>query len=118
MTYDYPLLEPLISTEYLNIASISDIACMKLSTIMQRSALKDYVDLYEIMKIYSLEQLILFAKKKYPMIDSTVILKSLSYLEDIIDEPLIYKNEKLKPSLDVLKHFFQNEVKKYINKII
>lgn len=118
MTYDYPLLEPLISTEYLNIASISDIACMKLSTIMQRSALKDYVDLYEIMKIYSLEQLILFAKKKYPMIDSTVILKSLSYLEDIIDEPLIYKNEKLKPSLDVLKQFFQDEVKKYINKIL
>ena len=118
MTYDYPLLEPLISTEYLNIASISDIACMKLSTIMQRSALKDYVDLYEIMKIYSLEQLILFAKKKYPMIDSPVILKSLSYLEDIIDEPLIYKNEKLKPSLDVLKQFFQDEVKKYINKIL
>lgn len=98
--------------------SIPDIACMKLSTIMQRSALKDYVDLYEIMKIYSLEQLLLFMKKKYPMIDSTVILKSLSYLEDIIDEPLIYKDEKSKPSLGNLKQFFQNEVKKYVKKII
>ena len=118
MTYDYPLLNSLIQTEFLNIASIQDIACMKLSAIMQRSALKDYADLYEIMKIYSLEQLLLFAKKKYPMIDSTVILKSLSYLEDIIDEPLIYKDEKLIPSLITLKQFFQNEVKKYINKII
>lgn len=118
MTYGYDLLNPLISTEYMNIASIPDIACMKLSTIMQRSALKDYVDLYEIMKIYTLEQLLSFTKKKYPMIDSTVILKSLSYLEDIIDEPLIYYDEKLKPSLDILKQFFQSEVKKYINEII
>src|SRR3989339_1322378 len=118
MTYDYSVVSPFISTEYLNIASIPDIACMKLSTIMQRSALKDYVDLYEIMKIYTLEQLLSFAKKKYPMIDSTIILKSLSYLEDIVDEPLIYKNEELKPSINVLKQFFQNEVKKYINKIL
>jgi len=118
MTYEYDLLNPLISTEYINIASIPDIACMKLSTIMQRSALKDYVDLYEILKIYSLEELLLFAKKKYSIIDSTVILKSLSYFEDIIDEPLIYQDEKNKPSLPVLKHFFQNEVKKYIEKII
>jgi hypothetical protein len=118
MTYDYPLLCPLISTEFLNIVSISDIACMKLSTIMQRSALKDYVDLYEIMKIYSLKQLLSFTKKKYSVIDSTVILKSLSYLEDIADEPLIYKDQKLKPTLSALKQFFQNEVKKYINKII
>jgi len=118
ITYDYLLLEPLILTEYINIASIPDIACMKLSAIMQRCALKDYVDLYEIMKKYSLEQLLSYAKKKYPMIDSTVILKSLSYLEDIIDEPLIYKDEKLKPTLITLKQFFKDEVRKHINKII
>ncbi|MDO8609832.1 MAG: nucleotidyl transferase AbiEii/AbiGii toxin family protein [bacterium] len=118
MTYDYELLNPLISTDYIDVASIPDIACMKLSAIMQRSALKDYADLYEIMKIYSLEQLLSFAKKKYPVIDSTVILKSLSYLEDIIDEPLIYQDEKLKPSLSDLKQFFRNEVKGHINKII
>ncbi len=117
-TYDYELLNSLISTDYMNIASIPDIACMKLSAIMQRSALKDYVDLYEIMKVYSLEQLLSFTKKKYPVIDSMVILKSLSYLEDIIDEPLIYRDEKLKPSLTTLKQFFHGEVKRYINKII
>lgn len=118
MTYDYELLNPIISSDYISLASIPDIACMKLSAIMQRSALKDYVDLYEIMKIYQLEQLLLFAKKKYPVIDSTVILKSLSYLEDIVDEPLIYRDEKTKPSLKVLKQFFQGEIKKYLNKII
>ena len=118
MTYNYELINPLILTEYLKIASIPDIACMKLSAIMQRSALKDYIDLFEIMKIFSLEQLLFFAKKKFPMIDETVILKSLSYLDDLIDEPLIYKNNQTKPSLNILKQFFQNEVKKYLKKII
>lgn len=118
MTYEYKLIDPLFSTEYLNIASIPDIACMKLSAIMQRSALKDYVDLYEIMKIYTLPQLLTFAKKKYPTIDSTVILKSLSYLDDIIDEPLIYQVGQLKPQIDILKLFFQKEVKRYMSAII
>ena len=70
------------------------------------------------MKIYPLEQLLLFTKRKYPTIDSTVILKSLSYLEDIIDEPLIYPTGQRKPQLDILKLFFQEEVKKYIRTII
>lgn len=118
MTYEYKLINPLITMDYMNIASVPDIACMKLSAIMQRSALKDYVDLYEIMKIYPLEQLLLFTKKKYPTIDSTVILKSLSYLEDIIDEPLIYQVGQTKPQLDTLKLFFQEEVKKYMSSII
>ena len=118
MTYGYELINPLITMDYMNIASIPDIACMKLSAIMQRSALKDYVDLYEIMKTFSLKQLLLFTKKKYPTIESTVILKSLSYLEDIIDEPLIYPTGQTKPQLKILKLFFQDEVKKYMSSII
>ena len=115
--FDFFSRQP-FATDYLNVASIPDIACMKLSTIMQRCALKDYVDLYEIMKIYSLTQLLSFAKKKYPVIDSTVILKSLTYLDDITDEPLQYQTGQKKPQLDVLKIFFQNEVKKYMSSII
>jgi predicted nucleotidyltransferase component of viral defense system len=118
MTYEYELINPLIKTEYMNIASVPDIACMKLSAIMQRSALKDYVDLYEIMKIYSLEKLLSFAKKKYPTIDSTVVLKSLSYLDDIVDEPLIYQGGYSKPQLNAFKLFFQTEVKRYMSTII
>jgi len=118
ITYEYELINPLIITDYMNIASVPDIACMKLSAIMQRSALKDYVDLYEIMKIYPLETLLSFTKKKFPTIDSTVVLKSLSYLDDIIDEPLIYQVGQSKPQLNVLKLFFQGEVKKYVSTII
>lgn len=118
MTCEYKLIDSLIETEYMNIASIPDIACMKLSAIMQRSTLKDYVDLYEIMKIYRLEKLLSFAKTKYPTIDSTVILKSLSYLDDIEDEPLIYQASQTKPQISELKLFFHNEVKHYINGLL
>ena len=118
MTYNYPLINPLVASEFMNIASVPDIACMKLSAIMQRSTLKDYVDLYEIMKMYPLEQLLSFSKSKFPTIDSTVILKSLSYLEDIVDEPLIYPAGQLKPQLSELKLFFQGAVKKYMSSLL
>lgn len=117
MTYRYELISPLMITDFLKIASIPDIACMKLSAIMQRSALKDYVDLYEIMKMYPLPQLITFAKQKYPTIDSFVILKSLAYLNDVVDEPLIYHKGQTKLPLDILKLFFENEVKKYMDSV-
>jgi hypothetical protein len=91
---------------------------MKLSAIMQRSALKDYVDLYEIMKTHPIEQLISFSKKKYPTIDSTVVLKSLSYLDDITDVPLMHKLEQTKPQIEDLKNFFQKEVKRYLISLI
>lgn len=41
MTYSYPLIEAIVKTDHISLASVPDIACMKLSTIMQRSALKD-----------------------------------------------------------------------------
>lgn len=117
MTYPYAMIKPPIKSDYLFLASVPDIACMKLSTIMQRSALKDYVDLYEIMQKYSLKQLLGFVKLKYKNIDSTVVLKALSYLEDIQEEPLIYQSPFKQPSLSVLKLFFQNAITLYLKKI-
>lgn len=111
------MIKPPIKSDYLLLASVPDIACMKLSTIMQRSALKDYVDLYEIMQKYSLKQLLGFVKLKYKNIDSTVVLKALSYLEDIREEPLIYKQPFNQPSLSALKLFFQNAITLYLKKI-
>ena len=43
-------LEPLRETEHIHLASLTDIGCMKLSALLGRSVLKDYVDLYAICK--------------------------------------------------------------------
>lgn len=110
-TYPYPLLKPLLSTEYFQIASLEDIGCMKLSAISSRSLLKDYVDLYFITQTIPLNVLLELAATKFPNLDSNLLLKSLVYFDDIIDEPIIFKEEH-KVSQDEIQHYFVQEVQK------
>jgi predicted nucleotidyltransferase component of viral defense system len=44
--YGYPLVAPLIKKEGLRLASIEDIALMKLDALLSRAARKDFYDLY------------------------------------------------------------------------
>jgi len=91
-TYKYPLLKKPLNEKYLKIASVEDIACMKLSAVVGRATKKDYVDLYFILQRTDLKQLLKLADKKYPSLDSNLILKSLVYFKDIENEPIKYKN--------------------------
>lgn len=111
--YPYMLIEELIQSEYITLASILDIASMKLSAITGRATTKDYVDLYYIMHKYPLKQLLTSASKKYPTLDQNLILKSLVYFEDIEEEPLLFKAGK-EISLGRIKQFLQQEVKSLI----
>lgn len=110
--YDHKLLYGLNKVEYFDIASVRDIACMKFSAILSRSLEKDYVDLYFIMKIFSLNDLLLDFKEKYPTIDIALVLKSLTYFEDVLEEPIIFK-EGHGVSFEVVKTFLKEEVKRF-----
>ena len=113
--YPYPLLEPLITEKYLNLASIRDIACMKLSAIVNRSVQKDYVDLYFILQQYPLSELLQSARKKFPEIETNLIIKSLVYFDDLNEEPINFKNNQ-DVSLNRIKHFLRQTVKNYLSK--
>lgn len=112
-THTYPLLVPLINGEYCAIASIQDIACMKILAIVNRSTTKDYVDLYYIFQQFSLEEILDMTQKKYSHLDQNIILKSLVYFDDIIDEPIIFKNDK-SVSMSQIKEAFTALVKDHI----
>ncbi len=112
-THTYPLLLPLTNGEYCAIASIQDIACMKILAIVNRSTTKDYVDLYYIFQQFSLDEVLHLTQKKYPHLDTNIILKSLVYFDDIIDEPIIFKNDK-SVSVSQIKEVFTTLVKNYI----
>jgi len=58
VTYPYKRLEPGKIVENFTIDSLSDIATNKLLTIIQRSAVKDFVDLYFLLKKYTVWDLI------------------------------------------------------------
>ena len=124
-SYKYPLLNKLIDEPYLKLASMDDIACMKLSAITSRSTLKDYVDLYFILQTKRnngfpiksgmaegtiLSKLLNLLPKKFPELDTNLILKSLVYFDDLTDEKIIFRNNN-NVSLSELKKFFQKIVK-------
>lgn len=93
-SYPYPLLFPTIEFETMQIASLEDIACMKLSAIVSRATNKDYVDLYFILQKISLYELLSLAKRKFTDLDENLILKSLVYFDDVAREPLQFLPEK------------------------
>lgn len=91
MTYEYPMLEVLAEEPAFKIASVRDIAAMKLSALVSRATTKDYVDIFFILKERSLATLLEDAAAKYPELDTNLILKSLVYFDDIVDEPLVFQ---------------------------
>ena len=80
--YPYPILEPLLETEFLNLVSVPDIAAMKLVAISQRGVRRDFLYLYVIAKKHGLDSVFAWSKKKFSQFDLHVGLKSLTYFED------------------------------------
>ncbi len=88
VSYRYPfLIEPLLE-DGLKLATIPDIAAMKLAAITGRGSKKDFIDLYFILKIYSLPELFEFYQAKYPDGSDFLVFKSLTYFEDAEIEPM------------------------------
>ena len=109
-SYKYKLLKRTIKEECLSLASIEDIACMKLSAILSRAANKDYIDLYYIFKKHSFEEILNLCEKKFADIDINLILKSLVYFDDVELEPIVFKHEN-QIEFDEVKRFLIQLVK-------
>ncbi len=113
LTYQYPLAESLLNETHFRVASVLDIGCMKLSAITSRSVLKDFVDLYFILKQYSLSTLLATIEKVTPALDHAIVLKSLIYFDDVTIEPILFTKES-EVNFDVIKEYLLSRVKEYI----
>ncbi|MBS3920107.1 MAG: nucleotidyl transferase AbiEii/AbiGii toxin family protein [Deltaproteobacteria bacterium] len=85
LEYRYPLLKPLIfySEDLCQIASLEDLACMKLSAIAQRGSKKDFLDVYALgLRRISLKNMVQLYQKKYSVQDTAHILYGLSFFDD------------------------------------
>lgn len=80
--YAYPLLKPLVRTEYLDLLSIQDIASMKIIAIVQRGTKRDFVDVYYLLKRLGLHSMVKFTEQKYPVFNRYIGLRALTYFED------------------------------------
>ncbi|PIV02078.1 hypothetical protein COS55_00635 [Candidatus Shapirobacteria bacterium CG03_land_8_20_14_0_80_40_19] len=84
--YKYPLIDKLVKFESILLASFADIAAMKLIAVYQRPAKRDYIDIYFLLKIFTLKEMFSFVKKKYPNFNQYFALRALTYFEDLKDE--------------------------------
>jgi hypothetical protein len=82
--YGFPLVAPLIEIENLRLASVEDIALMKLDALLSRAARKDFYDLYFICQKISLRQLFDLAPQKYSNVRDFEVqtVKRLVYFEN------------------------------------
>jgi hypothetical protein len=103
--YDYPLLQPTtLFPEYgFSLASLDDIAAMKLAAIASRGSRKDFVDLYFLFKFYRpLEDCLNLYQKKFESRDIGHVIRSLVYFE----------NAELEPDVFMVKPFSWEDIKR------
>lgn len=111
--YPYKLLKGLVKTRYINLASLEDIAAMKMIAIIQRGIQRDFIDLYYLIKRLGLARIFQSAKKKYPPFNKYTGLQAIAYFGDA-DVSLERKLTLLEPlSWREIKDFIIDEAKKF-----
>ena len=102
--YDYPLLQPnVLCPEYnVYLASLDDIASMKLSAVAARGLRKDFIDLYFLFKNHRpLEEYLKRYQNKFKTRDIGYIIRSLVYFE----------NAELEPEVQMIKSVSWSDLK-------
>jgi len=93
VTYNYPWLDDEITTDGIRMATTKDIAAMKISAIGSRGAKKDFYDLYFLLEIYSIHQILSFFSQKYNITNTFHYIQSLVYFDDAekTEQPKTFK---------------------------
>lgn len=111
--YPYELLRPPIDLEFSRLASLEDIAAMKVLAISQRGLQRDFIDLYYLANMFGLDKILDFAQKKYPAFDRYNALKALVYFDDAQTESGRARVAVLKPlSWPKVKAYFIGQVRR------
>lgn len=112
--YRYGLIHQIGELEGVRMASIPDIAAMKLNVISRRGVKKDYWDFAELLKLYSVDEMLNFYAEKHKTTDIAHIIRSLVYFEvaEYSDHPMTL-NEM---TWEKAKKMIQEKVKDYIKR--
>jgi predicted nucleotidyltransferase component of viral defense system len=90
LEYHYQLLQPLVNWEEGNcyLASLDDLACMKLAAIAQRGSRKDFIDIFVLIQRYKpLSELLMLYQKKYLIENIVPVMMGLVYFDDAEGDP-------------------------------
>lgn len=90
LEYRYPLLHGLESlpADGCSLASLDDLACMKLAAAAQRGARKDFIDIYALALHHcALAEMLALYRQKYGVADTVHVLRGLTYFDEADTEP-------------------------------
>jgi len=111
--YPFPVISKFIEHQGIKIAPPLEIASMKAYALGRRATLKDYIDLYFVLKekVNSLEKVIAFSEKKYGSeFDPRLFLEQLIYLKDVEEIEIEFLKERV--IMSDIEKFFEGEVRK------
>lgn len=99
---------------YINIATISIIAVLKLSALAQRNTIRDYYDLYCIAKYHiNLKEIIKNTQQLNPNLSPITYTETLSYTKDIVENNIEnYLNPKESMTKQELGEYFSVALRK------
>lgn len=88
VNYRYEWLRPTLDVDNMRMAALEDIAAMKLNAVSGRGSRKDFIDIYAMLKNYSIKEMMGFYSEKY--YDGSVfqVRKSLTYFHDADQEAM------------------------------
>lgn len=89
--YGYELMKPLLSAEGIALASVTDIALMKMDALLSRASRKDFHDLYAICQRMTLREIFDLAPRKYPSVrdfEAQVTRHMIAFERAEVESPL------------------------------
>jgi len=98
ISHQYGLVSEIDVLDGVRMVSLLDIAAMKLNAIFNNGTrLKDYSDMYALLEIYSLDQVLEACAQKYPDLNVPMVKNSLIHFGDIdFSDPIKYVGEEIK----------------------
>ena len=110
INYSYPWLHQANKADDLRLASIEDIAAMKLAAIAGRGTRKDFIDIHFLLRQFSLQEMLDLYTAKYADGSVFMILKSLIYFDDADNDPEPFMFETI--DWNLIKSELRDEVTK------
>lgn len=112
LSYPFPVIEPLVLVDRLQMLSVKEIGATKAYTIGRRGTYKDYVDLYFIIAEHhaSLEEIIAVAEGKFRHeFNSRLFAEQLLFMDDVRDYQIEFLKAPITPA--EITAFFQDRIR-------
>lgn len=114
--YKYDWIDTPLYEDGICLASMRDIAAMKINAVEGRGTKKDFIDIYFLLKKFSLKQILDFYSQKYPENSMFRALMSLTYFEDA--DPQIAPEMLIPVSWEEIKDTIYDAVRDFQNKTL